>query len=97
MKLISLNVGLPREVQWQGRIVTTSIWKAPVAGRIQVRPHNLEGDRQSDLSVHGGPMKAVYAYPSEHYAQWARELPGVELPWVRFGSNLRTKGLPGED
>jgi MOSC domain-containing protein YiiM len=88
-----VNVGLPREVDWRGRRVTTSIWKAPVPGRVRVTPRNLEGDRQSDLSVHGGPDKAVYAYPSEHYDYWRRELPGMDLPWGAFGENLTTEGL----
>ena len=65
MKLVSVNVGGPREVDWHGRVVLTSIWKNPVKGCVHVRPLNLDGDRQSDLSVHGGPEKAVYVYPSE--------------------------------
>ena len=70
MKVLSVNVGLPREVEWKGRFVLTSIYKKPVTGRVQARTLNLDGDKQSDLSVHGGPEKAVYAYPSEHYAFW---------------------------
>jgi len=93
MKLISVNVGLPREVNWQGRIVQTSIWKNPVAQRIRVSKLNLEGDRQSDLSVHGGTDKAVYAYPSEHYSYWRSKLPDVDLPWGAFGENFTTEGL----
>ena len=93
MKLISVNVGLPREVNWQGRIVQTSIWKNPVAQRIRVSKLNLEGDRQSDLSVHGGTDKAVYAYPSEHYSYWRSTLPDVDLPWGSFGENFTTEGL----
>jgi len=92
-KLISVNVGLPREVDWHGRRVRTSIWKAPVQGRIRVEGVNLEGDRQSDLSVHGGRDKAVYVYPSEHYKQWRRELAGLELPWGAFGENFTVAGL----
>jgi MOSC domain-containing protein YiiM len=68
MKLLSVNVGLPREVLWQGKVVATSIFKAPVSGRVQVTALNLNGDKQSDLSVHGGVDKAVYVYPSEHYS-----------------------------
>ena len=64
MKLVSVNVGLPRELEWRGRSVTTGIFKSPVAGRVRVRTLNLDGDRQADLCVHGGPDKAVYAYPS---------------------------------
>jgi MOSC domain-containing protein YiiM len=93
MKLVSVNVGLPREVPYRGKTVKTGIFKAPVAGRIRVRTLNLEGDRQADLSVHGGPSKAVYVYPSEHYAYWRRELPGVDLPWGMFGENFTTEGL----
>lgn len=93
MKLVSVNVGLPREVDWQGEKVLTSIWKAPLQGSVMVRTLNLEGDRQSDSSVHGGIDKAVYVYPSEHYSYWRKELPGVELPWGAFGENLTTLGL----
>jgi MOSC domain-containing protein YiiM len=93
MTLLSVNVGLPREIEWQGETVLTSIFKEPVSGRVRVRQLNLEGDRQSDLSVHGGREKAVYAYPSEHYAFWRKELPGVDLPWGVFGENLTTTGL----
>jgi MOSC domain-containing protein YiiM len=93
MKLISVNVGLPRNVNWQGKVVQTSIWKNPVAQRIRVSKLNLEGDRQSDLSVHGGADKAVYAYPSEHYPYWRNALPDVDLPWGAFGENFTTEGL----
>ncbi len=93
MKLISVNVGLPRETEWRGRKVRTSIWKAAVEGPVGVKRLNLDGDQQSDLTVHGGPEKAVYAYPSEHYPYWARELPGLVLPWGAFGENLTTEGL----
>jgi MOSC domain-containing protein YiiM len=93
MKLISVNVGQPRSVEWQGRMVETSIFKAPIAGPVVLRTLNLDGDRQADLSVHGGVHKAVYVYPSEHYAFWRGELPGVELPWGMFGENFTTAGL----
>src|SRR5213079_3201270 len=93
MKLLSVNVGLPREIEWKEKIVRTSIFKAPVPGRVQVAKLNLKGDQQSDLSVHGGVDKAVYAYPSEHYPFWRRELPGMDLPWGVFGENLTTEGL----
>jgi len=91
VKIVSVNVGLPREVVWRGRPVSTGIFKEAVGGRVAVRGHNLEGDRQADLSVHGGPDKAVYAYPSEHYPHW-REVLGGELPWGAFGENLTTEG-----
>jgi len=93
MKLISVNVGLPREVIWNGRAVQTSIWKKPVQGRVHVATLNLDGDRQSDLSVHGGVDKAVYAYPSEHYAFWQKELPGAVLAPGAFGENFTSEGL----
>jgi len=93
VKIVSVNVGLPRDVDWRGKKVRTSIFKAPVSGRVRVTKLNLEGDKQSDLSVHGGADKAVYAYPSEHYAYWRKELPGMDLPWGAFGENLTTEGL----
>jgi len=93
MELVSVNVGLPREVEWHGRKVRTSIWKSPQPGRVRVERLDLEGDRQSDLSVHGGPEKAVYAYPSEHYAYWRKELATEDLPWGAFGENFTTAGL----
>jgi MOSC domain-containing protein YiiM len=93
MNLFSINVGLPREIEWKGKIVRTSIFKSPVSGRIRVAQLNLEGDQQSDLSVHGGVDKAVYAYPSEHYPFWRQELPGIDLPWGAFGENFTTGGL----
>ncbi|MEP6915914.1 MAG: MOSC domain-containing protein [Acidobacteriota bacterium] len=97
MKLISVNVGGPRDVDWHGRPVQTSIWKDPVEGRVPLRRLNLEGDQQSDLSVHGGPHKAVYLYPIEHYARWARELPEIEFPLGAFGENFTTEGLLEDD
>ncbi len=93
MKLVSVNVGLPRRVQWKGKTHTTGIFKAPVIGGVAVNTLNLEGDGQADLSVHGGPSKAVYAYPAEHYAYWKGELSGMELPCGMFGENLTTEGL----
>lgn len=93
MKLVSVNVGLSRDVLWLGKVVKTSIWKSPVEGRIRASKLNLDGDRQSDLSVHGGVDKAVYAYPSEHYAFWRGQLRDVDLPWGAFGENFTTEGL----
>ena len=93
MKVVSINVGLPREVEWNGRIVTTSIWKSPVESAVRVSKLNFAGDQQSDLSVHGGSKKAVYAYPSEHYPYWQTVLKDVALPWGAFGENLTTEGL----
>lgn len=89
----AINVGLPREVKWHRKTVTTSIFKAPVSGRVRVNRLNLVGDEQSDLTVHGGVDKAVYVYPSEHYAYWAEQLPGFPLPWGAFGENFTSEGL----
>jgi MOSC domain-containing protein YiiM len=88
MKLISVNVGLPREITVNGKTLRTSIWKNPVRGRVHVSTLNLDGDQQSDLSVHGGTDKAVYLYPSEHYSYWRTQLPEAELPWGAFGENF---------
>lgn len=93
MRLVSVNVGLPRDVTWKGRIVTTGIFKEPVEGRVALRTLNLEGDRQADLSVHGGPSKAIYAYPAEHYDYWRAKLPDRALSWGMFGENFTTEGL----
>ena len=97
MKLLSIQVGLPREVQWQGRIVTTGIYKERVEGPAMVRTLNVDGDGQADLTVHGGVDKAVYAYPVEHYEFWRREFPGMELPPGMFGENFTIEGLLESD
>jgi MOSC domain-containing protein YiiM len=93
MKILSVNTGLPREVTWQGRTVTTGIFKEPVRSRVALRKLNLEGDGQADLSVHGGEYKAVYCYPLVHYDYWKRELPQRELPPGIFGENFTLEGL----
>lgn len=93
VKLISLNVGLPRLASYGAQTAKTGIFKEAVSGPVQLRTLNLDGDRQADLTVHGGPFKAVYGYPSEHYEFWQRELPGSELPWGMFGENFTTEGL----
>ena len=93
MKLISLNVGLPRIVDSNGEPVTTGIFKEPQQGSVMLRTLNLDGDRQADLRVHGGISKAVYGYPVEHYEFWKRELPDMELPFGMFGENFTTEGL----
>jgi len=97
MKIMSLNVGLPREVQWHGQAVTTGIFKSPTAVRIRLRKFNLDGDRQADLTVHGGEHKAVYCYPAEHYAYWKKRLPGRDLPFGAFGENFTTEGMLEEN
>jgi MOSC domain-containing protein YiiM len=96
MKLVSVNVGLPTTVPWQGQSVTTGIFKSPVEGKVALRGYNLAGDRQADLTVHGGPTKAVYAYPSEHYDYWRTELPDVEFGWGHFGENFTVDGMDEE-
>ena len=93
MKIVSVNVGMPREVVWQGMTVQTGIFKEPVAGAVMISQVNLAGDNQADLTVHGGPAKAVYSYPAEHYEYWRHGLPGVTLSWGNFGENLTTEGL----
>lgn len=93
MKLLSLHCGLPQEVVWHGNTVTTSIFKQPVKDRIALRELNLDGDRQSDLAVHGGKHKAVYCYPIEHYSYWAAEMPDRKLEMGAFGENFTTEGL----
>ncbi|MEO8594670.1 MAG: MOSC domain-containing protein [Candidatus Solibacter sp.] len=93
MNLVSVNIGLPREVTWRGRKTTTGIYKEPVEGRIALRTLNLDGDGQADLSVHGGEQKAVYCYPVTHYAFWKRELPEQEFPMGAFGENFTTEEL----
>jgi len=94
MKLVSVNTGLPREVKWHGRMVTTGIFKEAVGGRVALRKLNLDGDRQADLTVHGGEHKAVYCYSLAYYDYWKRELPGRELPMGMFGENFTIEGGP---
>ncbi len=96
MRVLSVNVGLPREVTWRGKPVRTGIYKEPVTGRVPLRRLNLGGDRQADLRVHGGPDKAVYAYPSEYYELWSHERPELEFGPGTFGENLTTEGLLDE-
>ena len=93
LKLISLNVARPRLASYRTQTVNTGIFKQPVSGPVQLRRLNLDGDRQADLAVHGGPFKAVYGYPAEHYEFWRQELPGAQLPWGMFGENFTTEGL----
>jgi MOSC domain-containing protein YiiM len=93
MKIISLNVSLPRLVEYNGEPVATGIFKEPVQEPLMLRTLNLDGDRQADLSVHGGVSKAVYGYPSEYYSFWKRELPEMKLPYGMFGENFTTVGM----
>jgi MOSC domain-containing protein YiiM len=97
MHVVSVNVGLPQHVEWRGRSYHTAIFKTPVAGRVRVDALNLDGDRQADLSVHGGRDKAVYGYPLEHYPHWQRELGSDDLGLGALGENLTTEGLLEDD
>lgn len=96
MRILSVNVGQPRQIRILTGSVLTGIFKSPVDGPVALRKYNLDGDRQADLTVHGGPWKAVYLYPHEHYSYWAGELPGMELPFGVFGENLTTEGVTEE-
>jgi MOSC domain-containing protein YiiM len=93
MKVISVNVGLPRQVSHEKRQVVTSIFKEPVEGRVKVTTLNLNGDAQADLSVHGGVDKAIYSYSKEHYNYWKEAYPMIDMPLGMFGENLTTQGL----
>jgi MOSC domain-containing protein YiiM len=93
MEVISVNVALPRTIQWRGIEVETGIFKSPVDGPVAVKKLNLAGDQQADLTVHGGPDKAIYGYASEHYPYWRKELPEMTFAWGNFGENLTTTGL----
>jgi MOSC domain-containing protein YiiM len=93
MQLLSLNVALPQDIAWRGTTVRTSIFKQPVVGPVQLHAEHLAGDGQADLRVHGGPDKAVYAYPQEHHAYWQHHLPAAQLAPGAFGENLTTTGL----
>ena len=97
VKILSLNVARPKLVVYQGDTINTGIFKQPVSGPVRLRTLNLDGDRQADLSVHGGPNKAVYGYPSEHYPFWREELPDMDLPWGMFGENFTTTGLAEDE
>jgi len=97
VKILSLHVARPKRVVYQGNTISTGIFKQPLSGPVRLRTLNLDGDRQADLSVHGGPNKAVYGYPSEHYAFWREELRGIDLPWGMFGENFTTTGLAEDD
>ena len=92
-RVVSVNVAMPRMVRVGDTSVLTSIFKSPVEGRIAVRGHNLAGDRQADLTVHGGPYKAIYLYPAEHYSYWSDQLNGTALAPGAFGENLTTLGI----
>lgn len=92
-RVVSVNVGVPREILWKGRRIRTCIFKEPVSGPVAVHRLHLKGDQQADLRVHGGDDKAVYVYPAEHYDYWRAEFPDKPLPFGWFGENLTTAGL----
>jgi ferredoxin-NADP reductase/MOSC domain-containing protein YiiM len=96
-KLISLNVGLPRDVSWRGKTVRTAVWKAPVSGPRKVRHRNIEGDAQGDLQGHGGPNRAVMVYQLDSYEYWQRELKRGDLAYGQFGENFTITGLPDSE
>lgn len=93
MILLSVNVSLPKEVPYQGRTVSTGIFKEPVGRRVMLRRLNLEGDGQADRNLHGGINKAVYAYPFEHYAYWSHELGRTDFTFGQFGENFTVSGM----
>ena len=97
MEILSVNVGLPREVMYKEKMIETGIFKEPVNGPVMVRSLNIDGDAQADLTVHGGRDKAVYAYPIEHYDKWRRELPEIDFSLGIFGENLTISGLKEEE
>ena len=92
-ELLSVNVGRPQLVMRNGEPVSTAIFKRPVSGSVMLRTLNLDGDKQADLTVHGGLTKAVYVYPSEHYAYWESEFPEMDMPPGVFGENFTTAGV----
>jgi MOSC domain-containing protein YiiM len=93
MKIISVNVGMPRLVEYNGEPIVTAIYKSPVGGKVKAGELNLAGDAQADLRVHGGASKSVYAYPFEHYEFWQNQYPNKDLPHAIFGENLTTEGI----
>ncbi len=93
VKVVSVNVGRPREVDWAAKGVRTGIFKKPVVGPVWIRTLNLDGDEQADLALHGGPDKAVYGYPSEHYPYWREEYPALDPAWGMLGENITTEGV----
>ena len=95
--LISVNVGLPRDVEWQGRVVRTAIWKRPVSGRVRVRKLNIDGDGQGDLAGHGGEHRAVMVYQLDSYRYWESVLERRDLEYGHFGENLTVDGLPDDE
>ena len=95
-RLLSINVGLPRDIEWRGRTVHTGIWKAPVRGRCRVARLNLDGDGQGDLEGHGGEQRAVFAYQIESYRYWQEQLQRADFVYGQFGENFTIEGLPDD-
>jgi MOSC domain-containing protein YiiM len=91
MKLLSMNVGLPRKVLFNGQIITTAIFKDPVKRPIMLRKLNLDGDKQADLTLHGGVDKALCSYPAEHYDYWRKQFPNMDLIWECLERTLLLK------
>ena len=92
-RLVSVNVGLPRDIMWNGHVVHTGIWKSPVAGRCRVGRLNLEGDGQGDLAGHGGEHRAVFVYQLDSYRHWQEQLKRDEFVYGQFGENFTVEGL----
>jgi MOSC domain-containing protein YiiM/ferredoxin-NADP reductase len=96
-RLLSVNVGLPREVQWNGKTVRTAVWKLPVEGRRMVRTLNIDGDAQADLAGHGGEQRAVFVYQMDSYRYWERFLGRSDFSFGQFGENFTVEGLPDDE
>src|SRR4051794_1267465 len=96
-KLLSVNVGLPREIAWQGQTVRTAVWKEPVQDRRMVRRLNIDGDAQGDLTGHGGEQRAVFVYQIDSYRYWQTQLHRTNLTFGQFGENFTVDGLPDTD
>src|ERR1700747_2315778 len=95
-RVLSVNVGLPRDIEWKGRTVHTGIWKSPVPGRCRAGRLNLEGDGQGDLAGHGGEQRAVFVYQIESYRYWQEQLKRTDLVQGQFGENFTIEGLPDD-
>ena len=96
-RLLSVNVGQPREISWRGQTVYTSVWKEPVQGRRLVRRLNIDGDAQGDLAGHGGEQRAVFVYQMDSYRYWQRELNRRDFTFGQFGENFTVEGLADRD
>src|SRR5580700_10966688 len=95
-RLLSVNVGLPRDIEWKGRMVHTAIWKIPVHGRCRVGRLNLDGDGQGDLAGHGGEQRAAFVYQIESYRYWQEQLKRTDFVHGQFGENFTIEGLPDD-